>query len=166
MPRVTIAPILVSLALAASVFAAEKLEVASVRMVPRGKAGTPSWSPYGGASFTATNMSLELLVQLAFGVPGDRITGADRLAGDFYDVAVKPENGGPLSYERLKPLLRSVLEDRFRLKTHTETKEVQGYELVVAKGGPKLQAGKGFQGNNQIYPGGLSGSDLSLDSLA
>jgi uncharacterized protein (TIGR03435 family) len=59
-----------------------------------------------------------------------------------------------------------VLEDRFRLKTHTETKEVPGYDLVVAKGGPKLQASKGVEGHNQIYPGGLAGFDLNMAGLA
>ncbi|HVW09457.1 MAG TPA: TIGR03435 family protein, partial [Bryobacteraceae bacterium] len=35
--------------------------------------------------------------------------------------------------------LRGLIEDRFQLKTHRETKEMQIYGLVVAKGGSKLQ---------------------------
>ena len=37
------------------------------------------------------------------------------------------------------PMLQALLEDRFSLKIHHETKEVQVYTLTVAKGGPKLQ---------------------------
>jgi uncharacterized protein (TIGR03435 family) len=36
------------------------------------------------------------------------------------------------------PMLRAVLEDRFKLKVHRETREVPVLDLVVAKGGSKL----------------------------
>ncbi len=39
----------------------------------------------------------------------------------------------------LGPMLRSLLEDRFKLQIHRETKEIPVYDLTVAKGGPKLQ---------------------------
>jgi uncharacterized protein (TIGR03435 family) len=35
-------------------------------------------------------------------------------------------------------MLQALLKDRFQLKTHLETREVPGYALTVAKGGPKL----------------------------
>jgi len=37
-------------------------------------------------------------------------------------------------------MLQVLLEERFKLKTHWETKEGDAYRLVVAKGGPKLGA--------------------------
>jgi uncharacterized protein (TIGR03435 family) len=37
-------------------------------------------------------------------------------------------------------MLQALLEDRFKLKTHWETREGEVYNLVVAKGGPKLGA--------------------------
>jgi uncharacterized protein (TIGR03435 family) len=36
-------------------------------------------------------------------------------------------------------MLQALLEERFKLKVHWETKEVPVYALTVAKGGPKLQ---------------------------
>ena len=39
-------------------------------------------------------------------------------------------------------MLQSLLADRFKLKLRHETKELPAYALVVAKGGPKLQAAK------------------------
>jgi uncharacterized protein (TIGR03435 family) len=36
-------------------------------------------------------------------------------------------------------MLRALVEDRFKLKIHRETREVPVYALTVAKGGPKLQ---------------------------
>jgi uncharacterized protein (TIGR03435 family) len=37
-------------------------------------------------------------------------------------------------------MLQGLLEERFKLKIHRETRKVPAYALVVAKGGPKLQA--------------------------
>jgi uncharacterized protein (TIGR03435 family) len=37
------------------------------------------------------------------------------------------------------PMLQAVLEDRFKLRMHRETREVAVYELVVAKGGAKVK---------------------------
>jgi uncharacterized protein (TIGR03435 family) len=37
------------------------------------------------------------------------------------------------------PMMQGLLEDRFNLKIHLETREVPAYALTVAKGGPKLK---------------------------
>jgi len=39
-------------------------------------------------------------------------------------------------------MMQTLLEDRFHLKIHTETREVPAYLLTVGKGGPKLPATK------------------------
>jgi uncharacterized protein (TIGR03435 family) len=47
-------------------------------------------------------------------------------------------------------MLQALLEERFQLKIHRESREVPVYALTVAKGGPKLQAaqpGKCFGGD-------------------
>lgn len=41
--------------------------------------------------------------------------------------------------EQFLLMLRSLLADRFALKTHVETKEIAGYALNVARGGPKVK---------------------------
>ncbi len=46
-------------------------------------------------------------------------------------------------------MLRTLLEDRFKLAVHRETKDMPGYALVVAKGGFKLKP---------VEPGGPSGT--------
>ncbi len=42
------------------------------------------------------------------------------------------------------PMLQALLEDRFKLKVHHETRDIPFYELTVASGGPKVQP---FQGS-------------------
>jgi uncharacterized protein (TIGR03435 family) len=55
-----------------------------------------------------------------------------------YDIDAKPEN--PQSLEVMRgPMMQALLEDRFQLKIHRETRDVAVYALTVAKGGPKLQ---------------------------
>jgi len=40
---------------------------------------------------------------------------------------------------RIEAMLQALLADRFKMKVHRELKQVPDYELVIAKGGPKLQ---------------------------
>jgi len=42
----------------------------------------------------------------------------------------------------LGPMMQALLEDRFKLKIHRETRTVPIYKLTVAKGGPKLETAK------------------------
>jgi uncharacterized protein (TIGR03435 family) len=98
------------------------------------------------------NFPLMLLVQQAYGVGKDRITGApDWLNSEHYDIEAKMD--GALA-EELKTLsadmvraarqhmLRKLLEQRFELTSHRETKDLPVYNLVIAKGGLKLQESK------------------------
>jgi uncharacterized protein (TIGR03435 family) len=56
------------------------------------------------------------------------------------DRAAGGPTGGPTPNALLQgPMLRLLLEDRFQLKTHRDTEEVDMYSLTVAKGGLKIQ---------------------------
>ncbi len=71
--------------------------------------------------------------------------GPPWIDSDRYDIDAKAE-GAPGQKMMRGPMLQALLEDRYKLKIHRETKEVPVYALTVAKGGPKLlqaaQAGK------------------------
>ncbi len=57
---------------------------------------------------------------------------------DRYRIDAKAE--GPESTEKMiGPMLQALLEDRFQLKIHRDSREALVYEMTVAKGGPKLQ---------------------------
>ena len=81
-------------------------------------------------------------------------------------LTAKPEGGGSLDQERLKPLLQKLLEQRFNLAVHREKKDVQGYALVVAKGAPTLQATKGDAPHAYILRGGLQLQNYPVAMLA
>jgi uncharacterized protein (TIGR03435 family) len=55
---------------------------------------------------------------------------------DNYDIqALAP--GSP-NDDGLRVMFQTLLEDRFQLRVHREKREMAAYDLVVAKGGPKL----------------------------
>ena len=100
------------------------------------------FTPDGG--FRAGNYSLKDLIRLGWDVRNFQILGGPGwLDTERYNVQTKldvPFN--PLSPQgegRHREMVRSMLEDRFRLKVHQQTKEMTVYYLVSAQGLPKLQ---------------------------
>jgi bla regulator protein blaR1 len=96
-----------------------------------------------GAEFNGAQM--QLLLQQAFGVERDRIFGEpDWARSKRFDIAAKvaPEDApkmDKLKMEQRRAMLLPLLEERFGLKYHHESRELPMYSLVVAKAGPKLK---------------------------
>jgi uncharacterized protein (TIGR03435 family) len=143
-------------------------EVASIRAVPANRGGMTSISAYGEPRFTATNITLELLIAIAYRIDGKNILGKPEwLDSALFDVAAKPEGDAGLSYDQLRPLLQQLLQQRFHLTVHRETKETSGYALVVAKDGTKLKANKEEPvGTAFIMLDELRGPNISMEVLA
>lgn len=130
---------------------APQFEVASV------KRNTACGTRRGGArpgSPGRINLECQTLMGLimtSYGVFADGMTisttmpditgGPGWVVSDPYDVAAKAEDDAP--FPRMAgPMLRALLEDRFKLRVHRETKEVPVYFLTVVKNGPKLESAK------------------------
>jgi len=64
--------------------------------------------------------------------------GPDWLRAEGFAFDAKSD-GQPSILMMLGPMMQALLEDRFRLKIHRETRQGLVYELVVAKGSPKLK---------------------------
>src|SRR6185312_1380998 len=60
---------------------------------------------------------------------------------DLYQINAKAE-GEPSVAITAGPMMQSLLEDRFKLKIHRETREGPAFALVVAKGGLRLPPAK------------------------
>jgi uncharacterized protein (TIGR03435 family) len=98
-----------------------------------------------------THQTLRQLVVLAYSVQPLQVSAPDWMESVRFDVTGKYP---PDTRDRDRWLmLRTLLEERFKLAVHHETKEMQGYALVVGKGGFKLkpsEPGEGFTvGGNQ-----------------
>jgi uncharacterized protein (TIGR03435 family) len=70
------------------------------------------------------------------GVPDSRWPGW--LDIDVYSVEARADV--PANRSELMLMLRPLLADRFRLKTHRETRPMTEYSLVVGKGGPRFRS--------------------------
>jgi uncharacterized protein (TIGR03435 family) len=120
-----------------------EFEVASIR---------PHQGPVtvSGGSFTPPPtfryMAVKLtdLVTHAYGVWYEQVAGApswgDGPGAARYDVEAKVEDDAKPSREQVQQMLRSLLEDRFKLKVRRETREKPVYLLTVAKRGPKVKS--------------------------
>jgi uncharacterized protein (TIGR03435 family) len=146
-------------------------EVADVRpSPPDADPQTGSWSLPGIGRFTATHVSLALLMKLAYGVDDSQIANKPGwLETNLYDVTAEPESGIKLSRDQLRPRLQNLLRQRFHLAAHTETRSIRGYALVVAKGGPHLTPTKAdhFPGwRFNVDSGHMRGANWSMPQFA
>lgn len=114
-------------------------EVASIKPTNTGDNRVAIMMQPGGR-FNATNVTVKMLMQNAYGVRDFQIVGGPGWIGsDRFDITAKLEGDGPLQPDSLRPALQGLLEDRFQLKLHRETREMQTYALLPGKNGPKLQ---------------------------
>lgn len=100
-------------------------------------------------TLSATNWPLTDILQEAFGIQQRLIVGLPGWAQKArYDVNAKVTNPDMAAMKKLTPeqwngMLRSLCEQRLRLKWHLEVRPEPVYELAVAKGGSKLRTAGG-----------------------
>ena len=116
-------------------------EVASVRLSPPdANPGSGIWSRPGTGRFFASHVPFTLLLQLAYGIDPSQIANKPGwMDTNLYDVDAKPKEGVSMTREELKPCLQALLQERFHLVAHMETRSGRGYALVVARDGPHLK---------------------------
>jgi uncharacterized protein (TIGR03435 family) len=96
----------------------------------------PIVRPSANGRLTATNVPLRVLVRFAYGVQDFQIEGGPSWQmSSRFDISAKAPEG---SAQAILPMMKTLLTDRFKLKMHTETKEMPVYALVVARSDQKL----------------------------
>jgi len=100
---------------------------------------------WGGDAFVAENTDLISLLMNAYGIRPDLISGIPGWANSTrFDVNAKVSDPDAdalkkLSREQRRTMMLALLNDRFHLRAHIEVKTLPVYDLVIAKGGPKLK---------------------------
>ena len=141
----------------------QTFEVASVKPNISGARAVSIGSPSPG-TFRAENVWLRFLIQNAWNVKDFQVTGGPGWANsDRFDISAK--SVGAARFEQMRPMLQALLEDRFRLVIHSESKDMQVYALTIAKGGSKLKASD-ESGGLTSSPRSLKGTGVSLAQLA
>jgi uncharacterized protein (TIGR03435 family) len=93
---------------------------------------------------------IRMLVYYAYRIAPFQLSGD--LPNGVYDIEALVD-GSP-DDDELRLMFRQLLEDRFGLKLRTESKLTPAYELVVAKGGPRLKAAQ--KGGEELLDGRLA----------
>ncbi len=132
--------VLISLAFLSQAFAQQSFEVASIKVFDP-SAGRSGFRLSPGGRLNATGVTLQQMVVEAYGVKRYQMSGGPAWLGDFrFNITAKAEGDPPR--EQMLKMLQALLEERFQLKVHRESKEGTVYHLVIAKGGPKLEPPK------------------------
>jgi uncharacterized protein (TIGR03435 family) len=90
-----------------------------------------------GGRLTFANQSLRDCIAFAYGIPSGReyeLSGPGWLDNDMFDIVATFRPG--TARAMILTMTQRMLADRFGLRVHYETKELQAYSLTVAKDGP------------------------------
>jgi uncharacterized protein (TIGR03435 family) len=81
------------------------------------------------------------LVRYAFQLKDYELIGesSSKVFDTIYDVAAKAEGSGEPSPQQFRQMMQRLLEERFKIKLHRESREMQVYELVVDGKGLKMK---------------------------
>ena len=152
-------------ALAMGLWAQEKpaFEVASVK-AHEGGDGSFSFDIAQSGRVSARNMTVWNLIRSAYGLKDGEIAGGPGwVKTQGFDIDAKPEGDAPVERKQAQAMLGALLEERFAMRSHRETREQAGYELVVDKGGAKLAPAG--EGRALLKFGDLNDPKMTLASL-
>ena len=124
-----------------------QFEVATIKPNKSGESGA-SLGPRPGGRLIGTNKTVRNLIRNAFNVqPYQIVGGPDWIEADRFDILAKAADADVDPDGRIAPpgmmlRLQALLEDRFGMATHWETRELPAYALVrvsPASLGPRLK---------------------------
>src|SRR5580658_6505108 len=118
-------------------------EVASVKRSPPIPPGgvVRSPGPNDPGLLTLNRNTLRDLINRAYGITREFQLSAPAWAEtEFYDIVAKVPEGA--TKEQTNAMLQNLLQTRFKLALHHESRDFPGFVLTVAKGGSKLKESK------------------------
>jgi uncharacterized protein (TIGR03435 family) len=140
-------------------------EVASIKPNHEGSLAGFSEDISPNGVFNVRNFSLWNLLRLAYGLRDLQISGAPAWSkAQGFDIQARPApNGGTIAREQVLRMLQRLLEERFQLKAHRESRDTPAYTLTVSRGGPKLSAVR--EGAQRGRLGDLDMPSMTMESL-
>jgi uncharacterized protein (TIGR03435 family) len=115
-----------------------------------------------GGPFITAGTPLQWTIEFAYAGPGVQVSGGPDWLGSFdaaYDIEGKPDHS--VTADECRAMVKSLLEDRFKLKVHHERKETTAYALVVGEHGHKLQPAKPVDAGGGVRINGALQQSLS-----
>jgi uncharacterized protein (TIGR03435 family) len=126
-------------------------DVATIRLAPPPDANfhVSVSSPPHSSRFEATNLPIKALLQIAYGFDAPVDGAPDWTTSTFYNIQARSDEATDAKLAKLtdnevrlekRNAIRVLLTERLDLKTHLETRNSSIYNLVIGKGGVKMQA--------------------------
>ncbi|MCU1236587.1 MAG: hypothetical protein JWP63_4554 [Candidatus Solibacter sp.] len=141
---------------AGNVFAA-----ASVKINRSGSNGRQSMTP-GRISFRS--VSLRECLMTAYELRSYQVAVPALASSERYDVDATAE--GPASNAELRAMLKALLAERFQLRTHDETRELQAYRLIATKNTKLTRAAPDQPGSYALEGGSAAFHAMSMRAFA
>ncbi len=114
--------------------ATPEFEVASVRV---NQDGQPMQFAFEGSRVTFRNVSMHMILSQVWDIHRDALVGEPSWVQDaHYDMVAKAKAGS--SKDELRIMMLHLLEERFHLQWHAETRVMNAYVLTQSKKGIKL----------------------------
>jgi len=176
---------------------AAAFSVVSVRPTAPSSTEQRGIRPIGaGGRFRAVGMTLRDLIRVAYGsqaalLPSQIVGGPKWAESAAFDIETGVDDtaatGGQMTTERLFAMLRTLLSDSFKLRLHSEARELPIYELVLARQGrlggtlmptttpcvsvtsgaaSNAAAGVPLCGFRRVSPTNLAGTGVTMELLA
>jgi uncharacterized protein (TIGR03435 family) len=99
----------------------------------------PLIRPLPGGRLIVTNVPLKMLIAIAYEMQDFRVEGGpSALLSAKFDINAKAPVSGTLTPKEMMPLVKNLLIERFKLKAHTEPREMRVYDLVIARSDGRL----------------------------
>src|SRR5688572_9281747 len=118
-------------------------EVASIKKRDQPAPFSPSRTPPRSATFYIANATVASLVQFAYNIRDfELIGGPDWIRRNLFEINARA--AAEVSLDEMRPMVQSLLRDRFSLLVRAEQREMRFSTLVLARDdgrvGPKLTA--------------------------
>jgi len=167
-------------------------EVASIKRMEANDSREPGVQPtQPGGQFRAVGLTLRQFLRVAYGNPAalrknQVVGGPSWVDTDRFEIVAKVPASLPDPSHQVLMMLRRLLEERFELSIHMETRQVPAFELVLAKRDvqpnprfrrttvacvPMMEARSALDtqrlcGFRRLGPGMLSGTGITMALLA
>ena len=126
-----------------------RFEVASIRQNTDPGGRNHIWNDSHNGEFRTGNAPLKMVIEYAYQLPQNQVVGAPGWVDSTkFDIEAKSsaevnealaKMDATAADEVKRAMVRRLIEERFGLVTHRETRAKPVFNLVVAKGGPKFE---------------------------
>jgi uncharacterized protein (TIGR03435 family) len=144
-------------------------DVASIRQIKSSDGSLRFSDPSHEAKLSISGITMKNLISEAYGVTYFDVSGGPAwIEDEHFDIQAKSDDSVNAQLQKLNNwhvkqlMLQALLADRMKLAAHHASKVVTGYDLVLAKNGPRLQASKPAADEDAAGEAKLHGGSMSM----